>query len=152
MTLAVASPVEGTVVGLHRGPDVVFRDELVGAGAAVEPPATTDRTVVLAPVAGTLATLRPHAFVVATADGVGILVHVGIDTVGLRGAGFELHVSRGDTVEQGTPVLTVDLASVRAAGLAVTCPVVVLDAPAGSVRTPTGEAVRAGVELFRWAP
>ncbi|BBG00629.1 MULTISPECIES: PTS sugar transporter subunit IIA [Pseudonocardia] len=151
MTITVGAPVDGTVVGLAEVPDDVFRQEMVGAGTAVEPPTGADRAVVLAPVAGTLSTLHPHAFVVGTADGTGVLVHVGIDTVDLRGAPFTLHAARGDVVERGAPVLTVDLAAVRAAGRAVTCPVVVLDAPAGSVRAPTGEPVRAGAELFVWA-
>ncbi|MFP5022905.1 PTS sugar transporter subunit IIA [Pseudonocardia phyllosphaerae] len=148
----VVAPVAGTVVGLSGVPDDVFREEMVGSGTAVEPPADAGRAAVLAPVAGTLVTLHPHAFVVATDGGAGILVHVGIDTVERKGEGFELHVARGDVVEQGAPVLTVDLASVRAAGLATTCPVVVLDSPPGSVRTPTGHDVDAGSELFRRPP
>lgn len=152
MTVEVAAPVGGTVVGLAGVPDAVFRDELVGAGTAVEPDPAAERATVLAPVAGTLATVHPHAFVIAAAGGTGVLTHVGIDTVGLRGAGFTLHVARGDVVEQGDPILTVDLTAVRAAGLAATCPVVVLDAPAGSVHADVGGSVRAGAPLFRWAP
>ncbi|GAA1400591.1 PTS glucose transporter subunit IIA [Pseudonocardia kongjuensis] len=152
MTVVVGAPVDGTVVGLADLPDEVFAQEMVGAGTAVEPPPGADRAVVLAPVAGTLSTLHPHAFVVGTPGGTAVLVHVGIDTVGLRGAPFTLHAARGDAVERGAPVLTVDLAAVRAAGCAVTCPVVVLDAPAGSVRAVAGEPVRAGAELFVWAP
>ncbi|MBN9757349.1 MULTISPECIES: PTS glucose transporter subunit IIA [unclassified Pseudonocardia] len=146
---SVLAPVDGTVVGPAGVPDPVFRDELLGGGTAVEPSADATEAVVLAPVGGTVAALHPHAFVVAPADGPGVLVHVGIDTVSLGGAGFTVHVAKGDAVDPGSPVLTVDLAAVRAAGLAATCPVVVLDSPAGSVSAPTGHTVRAGDELFR---
>lgn len=150
MTVRVAAPVDGTVVGLSDLSDDVFRQEMVGAGAAVEPSPDAWCAVVRAPVAGTLSTLHPHAFVVGTQDGTGVLVHVGIDTVDLKGGPFTLHVARGDVVERGAPVLTVDLDAVRAAGRAVTCPVVVLDAPAGSVRAPSGDPILAGAELFVW--
>ncbi|NWJ74942.1 PTS glucose transporter subunit IIA [Pseudonocardia sp. ICBG1122] len=146
---SVVAPVDGAVVGPAGVPDPVFRDELLGGGTAVEPPADATEAVVLAPVAGTVAALHPHAFVITADGGPGILVHVGIDTVSLGGAGFTAHVAKGDAVERGAPVLTVDLTAVRAAGLAPTCPVVVLDSPAGSVSAPTGHTVRAGDELFR---
>ncbi|ANY09074.1 PTS sugar transporter subunit IIA [Pseudonocardia sp. HH130630-07] len=148
MTAAVAAPLGGSVLALEAVPDPVFAGELVGSGAAVAPGDGDERATVVAPVSGTVAKLHPHAFVVLGADGAGILVHVGIDTVGLRGAGFELHVAEGDTVEQGQPVLDVDLAAVRAAGLSTVCPVILLDSEAGSVTPSAGSTIRTGETLF----
>ena len=98
-TTPVLAPVAGRAVPLHDVPDPVFSQGMVGYGAAVDPP----RGVVdaVAPVAGKLLKLLPHAYVVMTADNVGILVHLGLDTVRLNGAGFTAHVKEGDTVSCG---------------------------------------------------
>jgi sugar PTS system EIIA component len=144
----VVAPLPGLVVGLAGVPDAVFADELVGSGTAIAPSESERSAVVVAPIAGTIGTLHPHAFVVVGADGSGILVHVGIDTVKLAGEGFGLRVAKGDDVAQGAPVVEVDLARVRAAGYSTVCPVVLLDSPAGTVDVPTGGVVAAGDPLF----
>jgi PTS system glucose-specific IIA component len=112
-------------VPLHDVPDPVFSQGMVGYGAAIDPP----RGVVdaVAPVAGTLLKLLPHAYVVMTASNVGILVHLGLDTVQLNGAGFTAHVKEGDTVAAGQVIITYDVGSVEAAGLNPIVPVVVMD-------------------------
>jgi glucose-specific phosphotransferase system IIA component len=117
---------------------------MVGYGAAVDPV----RGVVdaVAPVSGTILKLLPHAFIVLTGDGVGILVHLGIDTVGLDGAGFTAHVAQGDTVTAGQVVITYDVPSVEAAGLNPIVPVVVMDEREAGNVTPA-DAVRNGSEI-----
>jgi len=112
----VTAPLAGTLTALTEVPDPVFAGQLVGAGVAVEPPAGARVIDVVAPAAGTLAKLHPHAFVLLTEDGTGILVHLGIDTVKLKGAGFTLHAVEGDRVAAGTLVVTFDPAAVRARG------------------------------------
>jgi glucose-specific phosphotransferase system IIA component len=150
VSLEVVSPVAGEVVGLAAVPDQVFSDELVGAGTAVEPPAAEGRIEVVAPVAGALVKVHPHAFVVLGAEGVGVLVHLGIDTVGLKGEGFELLRAEGDTVERGSPVVAFDPAAVRRRGLSAVCPVVVLDTAPGAVTGTVGAQVRPGDPLFTY--
>ena len=98
----VLAPVAGLVRPLADVPDPVFAAEMVGAGVAIEP--SGGRADAVSPVAGTLLKLHPHAFVVLTPEGSGVLVHLGIDTVRLQGAGFELLVSEKDTVAAGQPV------------------------------------------------
>ncbi|MEU4743417.1 PTS glucose transporter subunit IIA [Actinosynnema sp. NPDC023658] len=148
MTLRVASPVSGRVVPLTEVPDPVFAQAMVGPGVAIEP----DRVSadVVSPVDGTVVTLHPHAFVVATAEGAAVLVHLGIDTVKRKGEGFTLHVVKGEVVRAGQPVVTWDPAEVEAAGFAPVCPVIALDATPEVVLDQAGGPVAAGDALFSW--
>ncbi len=66
---------------------------------------------------------------VASPGGTAILVHLGIDTVKLKGEGFELHVAKGDVVEAGQRIVTWDPAGVESRGYSSICPVVALDIP-----------------------
>ncbi|HEX8520280.1 MAG TPA: PTS glucose transporter subunit IIA [Pseudonocardia sp.] len=149
-SVAVVAPLAGTVVGLAGVPDPVFSAELVGSGTAVEPPDAPGPVPVVAPVAGNLMKVHPHAFVVLTPGGVGVLVHLGIDTVHLRGEGFTVHRAEGEDVEAGTPVVTFSPAQVRGRGLSAVCPVVVLDSPPGAVPAGPVRTVAAGDALFSW--
>jgi sugar PTS system EIIA component len=106
---------------------------------------------VVAPVAGELVKVKPHAFVVMSAAGLAVLVHLGIDTVRLDGAGFTLLLSTGTLVAAGDPVVRWDPAVVAARGLATTCPVVALDASATAVDVVAAGRVAAGDPLFTWS-
>lgn len=121
----VLAPVEGRALTLAEVPDPVFSQGMVGYGAAIDPP----RQVVdaVAPVAGRILKLLPHAYVIMTADNVGVLVHLGLDTVTLNGQGFTAHVAQGDTVEAGQRVITYDVPAIVAAGFSPVVPVVVMD-------------------------
>jgi len=98
---------------------------MVGHGAAVDPP--HDVVEAVAPVTGKLLKLMPHAYVVMTPDHVGVLVHLGLDTVALQGEGFTAHVSQGDEVTAGQLIITYDVPAVVANGLNPIVPVVVMD-------------------------
>jgi len=128
VSLRVGSPVTGRVVALSAVPDPVFSQAMVGPGVAVEP--VREAADVVSPVDGTVVTLHPHAFVVATGDGAAVLVHLGIDTVKRKGEGFTLHVVKGEQVRAGQRVVTWDPAEVEAAGFSPICPVIALDASA----------------------
>ncbi|HEX5400774.1 MAG TPA: PTS glucose transporter subunit IIA [Pseudonocardiaceae bacterium] len=149
MTFTVASPVAGRVVRLAEVPDPVFAQAMVGPGVAVVPESSAGDVV--SPVAGTIATLHPHAFVVATPGGQAVLVHLGIDTVRLKGEGFVPHVAKGDSVAVGQPVVGWDPAAVAAAGYATVCPIIALDAEAEAVGDPRADGpVEVGERLFDW--
>jgi len=141
---SVLAPVEGRAVALGDVPDPVFSQGMVGYGAAVDPP----RAVVdaVAPVSGRVLKLLPHAYIIMTADNVGILVHLGLDTVALKGEGFTAHVAEGDTVTAGQRVITYDVPSVVAAGLNPIVPVVVMDEREPGNVIP-GAAVGEGAQL-----
>ena len=83
-TTPVLAPVEGRAVPLQDVPDPVFSQGMVGYGAAIDPPRGVIDAV--APVSGKILKLLPHAYVIMTPDNVGILVHLGLDTVQLKGA------------------------------------------------------------------
>ncbi|MEV7005742.1 PTS glucose transporter subunit IIA [Streptosporangium sp. NPDC051022] len=145
----VLAPVAGAAVGLVAVPDPVFSEGIVGPGLAIEPMREPGRAV--APIAGKIVKLHPHAFVVVGDDGRGVLVHLGIDTVQLKGEGFELLASEGDRVRAGQPVVAWNPAEVEAGGRCPVCPVVALDAVKEAVTRIAEGQVRAGDELFRWA-
>jgi glucose-specific phosphotransferase system IIA component len=122
---SVLAPVAGRAVPLSDVPDPVFSAGMVGYGAAVDPPREVIDAV--APVAGKVLTLMPHAYVIMTPDNVGVLVHLGLDTVALDGEGFTTHVSQGDDVAAGQKVITYDVPAIEAKGLNPIVPVVVMD-------------------------
>lgn len=121
----VLAPVEGRALALADVPDPVFSQGMVGYGAAIDPPHQVVDAV--APVSGKVLKLLPHAYVIMTAENVGVLVHLGLDTVQLKGAGFTAHVSQGDIVTAGQLVITYDVPAIVAAGFSPIVPVVVMD-------------------------
>ena len=150
MTLTVLAPMSGVAVALTAVPDPVFAEALVGPGVAIDPELQPGEVV--APITGRIAKLHPHAFVVVGADGQGVLVHLGIDTVQLRGEGFELLAAEGDEVAAGTPIVRWDPGAVAAGGRSPICPVVALDAAAGDLsEMVVSGAIAAGSEVFTWS-
>lgn len=146
MSTAVGSPVSGLLGPLSDVDDPVFSQAMVGPGVAVTPHA--GRGDAVAPIAGTLATLHPHAFVISSPEA-SVLVHLGIDTVKLRGEGFTVHVAKGDTVHAGQPIVTWDPAEVETHGYSSVCPVVVLEVGADALGDHRHDGpVAAGDSLF----
>lgn len=110
----LASPCNGNAVKMSEVNDPTFSAEMLGKGAAVAP---TDGKIV-APCDGTVTMLfnTLHAVGITSADGVEVLLHVGIDTVNLKGNGFTAHVKQGDAIKRGDLLLTADLDTIKAAG------------------------------------
>jgi glucose-specific phosphotransferase system IIA component len=148
-TLTVASPLPGVVLPLSEVPDPVFAQSLVGDGAAVMPDDDAGVLTAVAPIAGRVVKVMPHAYIVQHASGPAVLVHVGIDTVHLKGEGFTVRAAKGDEVSAGYPMVDVDVALLRARNLSPCCPVVVLDSKQGTVSVSgAGTVVQAGQPLF----
>ncbi|MGS0686807.1 glucose PTS transporter subunit IIA [Nakamurella sp. GG22] len=124
-TTGVLAPAPGRAVRLEQVPDATFAQGIVGHGAAIDPPREVFDA--LAPISGTVLQMLPHAFIIVSADNVGVLVHLGLDTVELKGEGFTALVSKGDKVEAGQPVITYDVPAVVATGRNPIIPVVVMD-------------------------
>ncbi|WP_366179843.1 beta-glucoside-specific PTS transporter subunit IIABC [Actinomyces timonensis] len=142
-TTALVAPVGGSAVPLERVKDPVFSSGALGNGVGIVPASGH----LCAPAAGTVITAMEtgHAFGIRTGDGVEILIHVGIDTVNLKGAGFTPRVAVGDRVIAGDPLVDVDLEAVRAAGYDTTTIVVVTSsAGLGAVVPIVDGDVRAG--------
>ncbi|MEU7569206.1 PTS sugar transporter subunit IIA [Streptomyces fradiae] len=145
----VTSPLAGRAIGLAAVPDPVFSGAMVGPGTAIDP--VREPSTAVAPVDGIVVSLHPHAFVVVDGEGHGVLTHLGIDTVQLNGEGFELLVSKGDTVVRGQEIVRWDPVAVEEAGKSPICPVVALEATPdvlGELRE-DGD-VKAGETLFVW--
>ncbi|TPF87039.1 PTS mannose transporter subunit IIABC [Bifidobacterium sp. UTCIF-37] len=146
-TTAVLSPVNGHVVSLDDAGDPVFASRALGEGVGVQP---TD-SIVKAPVSGVLQTVAEtgHAFGLKTDDGVEVLVHVGIDTVKMNGEGFAVAVAKGDRVNAGDTLVTVDFDKVKASGYSTTTLMTVLNTAMLTAVTPkTGVDVKAGDEVI----
>lgn len=148
--IPVLAPCAGTVLPMGDCVDEVFAAQLVGPGVVIDPP--DGPATVLTPVTGKVAKIHPHAFVVA-GEGAGVLVHLGINTVGLEGRGFEVHVEQGASVAAGDPMITWDPADLPAeeAGRAISrqVPVVVLDVAADALDLgEIPDTVAAGDTLF----
>ncbi|KAA9394931.1 PTS glucose transporter subunit IIA [Kocuria coralli] len=148
MTVQVLAPFGGRAVGLGEVPDPVFAQGMVGPGVAVIPDDDATRLSVVAPVTGTIMKALPHAVAIVTPGGQGVLVHVGLDTVELKGDGFEMLVETKQAVTAGQEMLTVDAAAVRAKGYDLCSPVVVMDAAADAVVNAASGPVAAGQNLF----
>ncbi|OIH95137.1 PTS glucose transporter subunit IIA [Curtobacterium sp. MCBA15_001] len=146
---AVRTPFAGPVVALADVPDPVFAEQLVGAGVAVDPTGVAGSVTAVAPVDGTIVKLHPHAFALQGAAGTDVLVHVGIDTVKMAGAGFELLAAEGDPVNAGDPVVRFTPATITEAGYSPVCPVVVLGSAPDSVAQDTvGSTLADGDTLY----
>jgi sugar PTS system EIIA component len=141
---SVVAPVGGRAVPLEEVPDPVFSQGMVGYGAAIDPPRGVIEAV--APVSGKLLKLMPHAYIVMTPDQVGVLVHLGLDTVQLKGEGFITHVSQGDDVTAGQVIITYDVPAIEAKGLNPIVPVVVMDERESGNVVPS-DAVTAGSDI-----
>ncbi len=138
--IAVLAPVLGRAVPLSDVPDATFAKGVVGPGLAIDPP----REVVdaLAPVSGKVMKVWPHAYVIMTPGKVGVLVHLGIDTVQLHGEGFTVLVEEGSEVEVGQPMITYDVPAIVAAGRDPIIPVVIMDKSVS-----LGEVAESGADL-----
>jgi sugar PTS system EIIA component len=135
--MQILAAVSGTAVPLSEVADEVFAQGMAGEGGAIVPARSGEA---IAPASGTLVKLFEggHAFGIETDDGVELIVHVGLDTIELRGAGFEKVATEGDRVEAGQPIVRFDLEEIRAGGYDPVTPVVVTNAdehPVGDIKT-----------------
>ncbi len=116
------SPLEGKIMPITEVPDQVFSGKMMGDGFAIEP---TDGLIV-APVDGKIMNVFPtkHAIGIESVNGREILIHVGIDTVNLKGEGFEVFISEGDEIKQGQKLMKVDLAYIKENATSTITPIV----------------------------
>lgn len=122
-TLTLLSPVSGRVMDLSDVPDEVFAKKLAGDGTAVD--STGD--IIVAPADGILSLVfrTNHAFGIITEKGVEILVHIGLDTIELKGEGFECLTHQGSHVKAGTPIIRIDRNFIQDKGYSLITPVLI---------------------------
>ncbi|UZH05598.1 sucrose-specific PTS transporter subunit IIBC [Heyndrickxia coagulans] len=112
--IIIFAPVEGETMSLKNVKDKLFSSELMGKGAAIMP----KNGDVYAPCDGILTTVfdTHHAYGIKTEDGAEILIHIGIDTVNLKGEYFTSYVEKGQTVNQGDKLCSFDLEKIKELG------------------------------------
>ncbi|EOL42555.1 PTS system, beta-glucoside-specific IIABC component [Enterococcus phoeniculicola] len=110
----VMAPVKGEVISLSEVNDGVFSKELLGKGVAIKP----EESMIVSPVEGEIVTVlkSKHAIGIRSKEGIELLIHVGIDTVNLNGAPFEVFVEEGEHVTVGQKLIQADFDKINAAG------------------------------------
>ncbi|MBY0204597.1 MULTISPECIES: beta-glucoside-specific PTS transporter subunit IIABC [Paenibacillus] len=123
MECLITSPLEGTVIPLHDVEDVVFSSESMGKGVAIIP----SKGQLVSPVDGVVSvTMKSaHAIAVTSDEGVEILMHIGIDTVRLKGKYFTQKVQQGNRIRKGGVLIEFDMDQIRNEGFKLTTPIVV---------------------------
>ncbi len=143
----IGSPVKGKAVSLKEVNDPTFAEEMLGKGAAVIP----EEGKIYAPADGEIGMVFDtlHAVSMTTDFGAEILIHIGLDTVKMKGVGFTGHVKAGDHVKKGDLLLEADLEKIKAAGYDTVTPVLVCNTPDyASVEAIPADAVNSGDDLI----
>ncbi|HLJ33232.1 MAG TPA: PTS glucose transporter subunit IIA [Ktedonobacteraceae bacterium] len=142
--IEVLAPLDGIVVPLEDVPDEVFAQKMAGDGVAIDP----SGGVAVAPVTGNLVKLFPggHAFGISMSGDVELIVHIGLDTVELKGQGFENIATEGQKVRAGTPIVRFDRATIEHTGKVMLSPVV--SSGAGTIVRRASGTVRAGRDVL----
>ncbi|OHD10150.1 phosphoenolpyruvate--protein phosphotransferase [Sphingopyxis sp. RIFCSPHIGHO2_12_FULL_65_19] len=151
MSLIITSPLRGWATTLDGVPDPVFAQRMMGDGVAIHPLGDT----VVAPFDGEVLTLHDagHAVSLRSAEGAEILIHIGLDTVMLKGEGFTALVAAGQRVSRGDPLIRFDLDAVALAATSLITPVIVTNAEAFAIsRRTTDCAIGACEALMTLVP
>lgn len=127
-TSVVTSPISGIIIPLEEVKDPVFSTGMMGKGCAISPSENT----VCSPIDGELVLVADtgHAFGIRTADKNEILIHIGLDTVNLKGRGFQILQHTGDKVKAGTPVIHFDKEYLKDPALDMTT-MIIVTSPSG---------------------
>ncbi|MBS4534328.1 glucose PTS transporter subunit IIA [Clostridium sp. D2Q-14] len=121
--IILKSPLSGKLIKIENVPDETFAQKFLGDGIAIDPTSGT----ITAPISGKIAQLfeTKHAIGIITNEGIEILIHIGIDTVQLKGEGFKSFVSQGDTVKAGDKLIEFDLDFVKNKAKSMITPVII---------------------------
>ncbi len=121
--IKITAPIKGEIIELKDVNDQVFSQKMVGDGFAIIP----SSDVVLAPFDAEVLMVfhTNHALGLKSQEGIELLIHVGLDTVDLKGEGFESFVKAGDNVKKGDKLLGFDLPSLLSKGIDMTSPVII---------------------------
>ena len=119
----IASPLKGEVLPLNEVKDEAFASGILGNGIAINP----KEGVLVSPVNGVVNALLPtlHAIGITTQEGVELLIHIGMDTVKLKGEGFKAFVKQGDEIKIGQKLIEFDIDLLKSKGYCLDVPIVI---------------------------
>lgn len=143
----IGAPVEGEAVPSSEISDPTFGEEMLGKGMAIKPSVGK----VYAPVDGTIAMVfdTKHAISMTSDEGAEILIHVGLDTVSLKGGPFTAHVAADQKVKKGDLLLDFDMEAIKAAGLDTITPVIICNSDDyKDIKRFTGKQVKTGDDIM----
>ncbi|PTQ82217.1 PTS system beta-glucoside-specific IIA component (Glc family) /PTS system beta-glucoside-specific IIB component (Glc family) /PTS system beta-glucoside-specific IIC component (Glc family) [Trichococcus patagoniensis] len=145
---SIVAPMAGQVVPLSQVDDPIFAQAILGQGVAIMP---TDG-LIKSPINGEIVTIfeTKHAIGLRTDEGIEILIHIGLDTVQLKGEHFKQLAQAGQRVTVGTPIVEADLEAIKAAGYDIITPIVITNTTDFSEILSTGEdKVNAGDSIIK---
>ena len=121
----IKAPIDGMLVALENVDDEVFSSKMAGDGIAIIPIGDT----FAAPIDGVITKIfsTNHAFSIKSKQDLEVLVHIGLETVALKGEGFERLAQEGDEVTAGTPIIKADLDYIKANAKDIITPILVTD-------------------------
>jgi len=130
--LQVFAPINGEIIPLDQVPDPVFSQKMLGEGIAIMPKSGN----IHAPIEGTVVLVSDtlHAIGLRSNDGTEILIHVGLETVSLKGKGFTLLVKAGDKVSVGQSLIEVDWDYIREHAKSIITPIVITNSAERNVK------------------
>jgi PTS system glucose-specific IIA component len=143
--IIIKSPFSGRVIPIEKVPDAVFSKKMMGEGIAVEP----NEGIAVSPISGEVAVLFPygHAFGIKTEEGLELLIHIGIDTVELKGAGFKKLIKQHDKVKTGDKLIEFDINFIKEKAPSIISPVVIVNVQAvKKINKTNQQEVKAGID------
>lgn len=147
-SVEIGAPISGEVINIEDVPDVVFSEKIVGDGLGIVPTSST----VVAPIDGTIGKIfeTRHAFSITSDNGVEVFVHVGLDTVELKGEGFTQLAQDKQVVKKGEPILELDLEFLEKNAKSLATPIVISnsDDMKSIIKTRVGETVAAAETIL----
>ncbi len=144
--ITLISPLDGDVVSLSKVPDPVFSERMLGDGLAILP--TSE--LIFAPMAGEIININPalHAFIIKNED-IELLIHVGLESISLKGEGFKMFVSKGQRVSAGQKILSFDLDLLTRKAASPLVMLVVTSPQEVPITVLADERVKTGLPLFK---
>lgn len=140
----IVAPISGEIMKITEVPDHVFSEKMVGDGVAIQP----KDGLVVAPCDGTVVQIFPtnHAIGIRTKDGIEILIHLGIDTVELKGEGFQRIIEEGQSVKKGDPLIRMDLETIEGNHKSTISPVIITNMEMVKKMVPASGMAQAGAD------
>jgi len=146
--ITILAPMDGNVVSAGQINDPTFREQFLGTTIGIQPAGNR----VVAPVSGTISSIfeTGHALSIVSDDGVELIIHIGLDTVQLKGQFFKICAKDGDTIKPGDLLIEFDKDEIIKAGYDVITPIIICNSAMFSdIETFTGEEVKELDEMIK---